>query len=170
MPAMLLACSSASVGHVPVAAATVSLRDASGAAIGTAALRQEAGGLVHVDVTASSLTPGQHGIHFHEVGRCDGAGAFATAGGHYNPLAREHGLGRPGGAHAGDAPNMIVGADGRATLSFTTDRVTLTPGSTSLFDADGSSMVVHAAPDDQTTQPSGNSGARVACGVVETAR
>lgn len=163
----VLACSSTSVTRLPVAAATVALRDASGAAVGAAQLRQEAGGLVHVDVSLSSLTPGAHGIHFHEVGQCDGAGAFATAGAHYNPLGREHGLARPGGAHAGDAPNVVAGDDGRATLSFTTDRVTLTVGSTSLFDADGSSIVVHAAPDDQMTQPAGNSGGRVACGVVQ---
>jgi Cu-Zn family superoxide dismutase len=148
----------------------VLLRDGAGMPVGTAQIRQEAGGLVHVDVAVSSLTPGQHGIHFHEVGRCEGVNAFSTAGAHYNPLSREHGLTHPGGPHAGDAPNLIAAADGRATLSFSTDRVTLTAGSTTLFDADGSSLIVHAAPDDQTSQPSGNSGARVACGVVETAR
>ena len=164
---VVLACSSTSVTRLPVAAATAALRDASGATVGAAQVRQEAGGLVHVDVTLSSLTPGAHGIHFHEVGRCDGAGAFATAGAHYNPLGREHGLTRPGGPHAGDAPNVVAGSDGRATLSFTTDRITLTPGSISVFDGDGTSLVVHAAPDDQTSQPSGNSGARVSCGVVQ---
>lgn len=171
LPVLLFAgCSAASVARVPIAAATVALRDANGAPVGTAQLRQEAGGLVHVDVTMSSLSPGPHGIHFHEVGRCDGAGAFSTAGAHYNPLSKEHGLSRPGGPHAGDAPNLTAGNDGRGTLSSGTDRVTLTIGSTSLFDTDGSSLVVHAAPDDQMSQPSGNSGARVACGVVQSVR
>jgi len=160
-------CSSAIIGRIPVGSATANLTTASGAAAGTVRLRQAAGGMVTVDVNAAGLTPGAHGIHFHEVGLCDGAGAFASAGAHYNPLSKEHGLERPAGPHAGDAPNLVAGTDGNATLSFTTDRVTLTSGGTSLFDANGSAVVVHAAPDDQVTQPSGNSGARVACGVVQ---
>jgi Cu-Zn family superoxide dismutase len=162
-------CTSALTRH-PVAAATVALADANGASVGTAQLWQEAGGLVHVDVTASALTPGSHGIHFHEVGRCEGGTQFSTAGAHYNPLNRNHGLSAPGGPHAGDAPNLVAGDDGRGNLSFTTDRVTLTSGGTSLFDADGSALVLHAAPDDQVSQPAGNSGARVACGVVQSVR
>ena len=160
-------CSSAIIGRIPVGSATANLTTASGAAAGTVRLRQAAGGLVTVDVNAIGLTPGAHGIHFHEVGLCDGAGAFATAGAHYNPLNREHGLERPAGPHAGDAPNLVAGTNGTATLSFTTDRVTLTSGGTSLLDANGSAVVVHAAPDDQVSQPSGNSGARVACGIVQ---
>jgi Cu-Zn family superoxide dismutase len=123
-----------------------------------------------VNATASSLTPGSHGIHFHAVGRCEGSTQFNSAGAHYNPLNRDHGLTHPSGPHAGDAPNLVAGDDGRGTLSFTTDRVTLTSGGTTLFDADGSSLVVHAAADDQMTQPAGNSGARVACGVVQSVR
>ncbi len=160
-------CSSALIGRIPVGSATANLTTASGAAAGTVRLTQAAGGMVTVDVNAVGLTPGAHGIHFHEVGLCDGAGAFASAGAHYNPLSKEHGLERPAGPHAGDAPNLVAGNDGRATLSFTTDRVTLTSGGTSLFDANGSAVVVHAGPDDQVSQPSGNSGARVACGVVQ---
>ena len=159
-------CSSALLGRSPVASATAALSAPNGSAVGTAQLRQARGGLVTVDVTLSSLTPGAHGIHLHAVGRCEGATAFSTAGAHYNPLNKEHGLERPGGPHAGDAPNLVAGADGSATLSFTTKRVTLTSGPTSLFDTDGSALVVHAAPDDQVSQPSGNSGARVACGVL----
>jgi superoxide dismutase, Cu-Zn family len=165
-----LACSSALTRH-PVAAATATLMNASGGPVGSAQMWQEAGGLVHVDVSATNLTTGAHGIHFHAVGRCEGgATAFSTAGGHYNPTSREHGLQNPAGPHAGDAPNLDIGADGSGHLSFTTDRVTLTAGSTSLFDADGTAIVIHAAADDQTSQPSGNSGARVACGVVTSAK
>ena len=167
VPALvMMACSSA--GRIPVAAGTVSLVNASGAPVGTAQLRQESDGLVHVDISVVSLVPGSHGIHFHEVSTCEGAGSFGTAGAHYNPLSREHGLSRPGGPHAGDAPNLTVGSDGTATFSFTTDRVTLTPGATTLMDSNGSSLVVHAAADDQVSQPSGNSGARIACGVVQS--
>jgi Cu-Zn family superoxide dismutase len=154
--------------RLPIAAGTVALVNQGGAPVGTAQLRQEAGGLVHVDINVVSLPPGSHGIHFHEVGRCEGASSFETAGAHFNPLGREHGLSRPGGPHAGDAPNLVVSNDGTATFSFTSDRVTLTAGATSLLDSNGSSLVVHAAADDQVSQPSGNSGARIACGVVQS--
>ena len=160
------ACSTGIFARGAVATAAANLTNASGATVGSAELRQGGDGRVTVDVSVSSLAPGAHGIHFHAVGLCEGGTAFSTAGAHYNPLNREHGLSRPAGPHAGDAPNLTAGADGRATLSFTTDRVTLTPGATSLFDGDGSALVVHAAADDQVSQPSGNSGARVACGVV----
>jgi Cu-Zn family superoxide dismutase len=164
-----IACSSA-LTRRPVAAATATLVNAGGAPVGTVKLWQDAAGLVHVEVSATNLTTGAHGIHFHAVGRCEGGTtAFSTAGGHYNPTSREHGLQNPAGPHAGDAPNLAIGADGSGHFSFTTDRITLTPGSTSLFDGDGSAIVIHAAADDQTSQPSGNSGARVACGVVTAA-
>jgi len=159
-------CSTGFLSRKPAAAATVTIAAPNGSTVGTAQLRQSTDGFVTVEATLSSLTPGSHGIHFHAVGLCEGAASFSTAGGHYNPLNKEHGLARPAGPHAGDAPNIVAGPDGRATVSFTTDRVTLTPGSTTLFDADGSALVVHAAADDQVSQPSGNSGARVACGVV----
>ena len=164
---VLAGCSSAILTRIPVASASATLMTANGTAAGTVQVRQAAGGTVTVDVNAIGLTPGAHGIHFHEVGQCDGASAFATAGAHYNPLNREHGLERPAGPHAGDAPNLVASSNGTASLSFTTDRITLTSGSISLFDANGSSVVIHAAADDQVTQPSGNSGGRVACGVIQ---
>jgi superoxide dismutase, Cu-Zn family len=161
----------------PVAVAGATLADSSGRNIGTASLWQEASGLVHVDVditcagvSCTPLTPGDHGIHFHSVGSCVSASspAFSSAGGHFNPLGKQHGLSNAAGPHAGDAPNLVIGADGRGTARFTTDRITLTAGPTSVFDADGTSIVIHAGPDDQTSQPAGNSGARVACGVLKT--
>ena len=163
----LAGCSSAILTRIPVASASATLTTANGTPAGTVVLRQAAGGVVTVDVNATGLTPGAHGIHFHEVGQCEGAGAFATACAHYNPLNRQHGLEAQGGPHAGDAPNLVAGPNGTATLSFTTDRITLTSGSISLFDPNGSSVVIHAAPDDQVSQPSGNSGGRVACGVIQ---
>jgi Cu-Zn family superoxide dismutase len=111
-------------------------------------------------------TPGQHGIHLHTVGKCDAAGAFATAGGHFNPAARKHGLFSPDGPHAGDLEAVTVDAFGHSTFVATSTRVTLSPGPNSLLDEDGSAMVLHALPDDQRTDPSGNSGTRIACGVV----
>ena len=122
---------------------------------------------MNVEIASLSLPPGTHGIHFHEVGTCDGGStAFSTAGAHYNPLTREHGLENPRGPHAGNAPNIVTPASGAGTVTFSTNRVTLTPGTLSLFDANGSSIVVHASADDQVSQPSGNSGARIACGVI----
>ena len=168
-----LAVATAGCAHAPsplnrIAVAYSTLSGPAGDSRGTAELWQDTDNVVHVRLQLHDLTPGDHGIHFHAVAKCEGAGTtpFATAGAHYNPIGRQHGLQNAAGPHAGDAPNVTVGADGRADVGFTTDRATLTAGSTSLFDADGSSIVIHAAPDDQTSQPSGNSGARVACGTL----
>lgn len=162
------ACSSAQRMRNSVARATAVIYDLNGAPIGTAQLWQEPNGLVNVDIASISLPAGTHGIHFHEVGKCEGgATAFSTAGAHYNPLGKQHGLSNPNGPHAGDAPNIVIPAGGMGKVAFSTGRVTLTPGTLSLFDADGSAIVVHANPDDQVSQPSGNSGGRIACGVVK---
>jgi Cu-Zn family superoxide dismutase len=161
------ACASASRMGNAVSRASAIMYDINGSVIGTAQLWQDPNGLVNVEIASLALPAGTHGIHFHEVGRCEGgATAFSTAGGHYNPLGKQHGLSNPAGPHAGDAPNVVIPAGGVGRVSFTSNRVTLTPGTISLFDADGSSIVVHANADDQMSQPSGNSGARIACGVV----
>jgi Cu-Zn family superoxide dismutase len=163
------ACSSAQRTRDAVARAAAVIADVNGAPVGTAQLSQDASGVVTVDIASLALPAGTHGIHFHEVARCDGgATAFSTAGAHYNPLGRQHGLENPAGPHAGDAPNIVIPASGVGAASFGTDRVSLTPGTISLFDADGSALVIHANADDQRTQPSGNSGARIACGVVRS--
>jgi superoxide dismutase, Cu-Zn family len=161
------ACSSLHMGRNSVAQAAAVIFDVNGAAVGTAQLSQDSNGLVSVEIASLALPAGTHGIHFHAVGKCEGGStAFSTAGAHYNPLGKEHGLENPKGPHAGDAPNIVTPAGGVGKVSFTTGRVSLTPGALSLFDADGSSIVVHANADDQISQPSGNSGARIACGVV----
>lgn len=165
------ACASAPTPLNRVAVAYATISDAAGEQRGTAELWQDLDKIVHVEVQVSGLPPGPHGIHFHAVGNCDpsGASAFTSAGAHYNPLGRQHGLDNPAGPHAGDAPSFTVAAEGRGKASFTTDRVSLTDGSTTLFDSDGSSIVIHANADDQLSQPAGNSGARIACGVVKRA-
>lgn len=160
-----IACSSAQRIRNSVAAATAIMYNANGAVIGTAQLTQDQNGAVFVDIASISLAAGTHGIHFHAVGKCDSP-AFSTAGGHYNPMGKQHGLENSNGPHAGDNPNITIPASGVGEVAFSTDRVSLTPGTASLFDADGSSLVIHAAADDQKTDPAGNSGARVACGVV----
>ncbi len=170
--AVVAACASAPSPLNRVAVAYSTIVNAAGETRGTAELWQDADNVVHVEVQVTGMPAGSHGIHFHAVGSCEStsAGTFAAAGGHYNPLGRQHGLDNAQGPHAGDAPNFTVNADGSGRASFTTDRVSLTDGSTSLFDADGSAIVIHATADDQISQPAGNSGARVACGVVKKTR
>jgi Cu-Zn family superoxide dismutase len=138
--------------------ATAQLRDSAGIAHGAARIERVAG-KARVTVDASELPPGDHGLHIHTVGLCEGP-AFASAGPHWNPDMKMHGRDNPMGAHRGDLPNLQVGTDGAGTVSFDL------PGEASaLLDADGASIVVHAAPDDYKTDPSGNSGGRIACGV-----
>ena len=139
--------------------ATATLQKADGTAAGSAIASVTPEGL-SVSVSVTGITPGQHGVHVHMTGKCEGP-AFASAGGHWNPGNTKHGLEAPDGAHAGDMPNLTVADDGTCTLTFALKSGTLAQ----LLDADGSAFVVHAGPDDQKTDPSGNSGDRVACGV-----
>ncbi len=163
----LAGCAMAGGGAGGGATATARLRDARGQPAGTATFTEQAG-RVRLLVQATGLAPGKHGIHIHAVGRCDPPD-FASAGGHFNPLGRKHGLEAPDGAHAGDLPALTADAGGAARYEATTDRITLAEGRTSLFDADGSALVIHEKDDDQRTDPTGNSGGRVACGVIERA-
>ena len=135
------------------------LRTATGADAGRATATEVAGG-VRFTADVSALPAGTHGIHVHTTGRCD-APDFTTAGPHWNPTTTKHGTMNPAGPHKGDLPNLILGADGRGTVAATI------PGATmdGLLDADGAAMLVHAAADDLMTDPSGNSGGRIACGV-----
>ena len=121
---------------------------------------------VHITVTVVGLSPGKHGIHIHSVGKCDSPD-FNTSGGHFNPEAKHHGLENPNGPHAGDLPNLEATDDGTGTLQYTNPLVSLSVGaSNSLLKVNGTSIVIHAKSDDQMTDPSGNSGPRVACGVI----
>ena len=148
----------------PPRIAWAELRDQSGKSVGSAVFREE-GNQIRLVVQVSGLTPGRHGIHVHAVGRCEPPG-FQSAGGHFNPLGRKHGLEGATGPHAGDLPDLEADASGRARYVTVTDRVTLGTSSISIFDADGSAIVIHAAADDQRTDPSGNSGDRILCGVL----
>ncbi|MDP9380874.1 MAG: superoxide dismutase family protein [Chloroflexota bacterium] len=151
------------------ATATASLINTQGAVIGTATFTQLNETLVKIEVTASGLTPGRHGVHIHSVGSCTPGTTtpFSSAGGHFNPTGGTHGLHGGDGAHAGDLHNLVVRPDGTVDFVLTTSRVSLLDGPTSLFDADGSALVIHADEDDQETNPTGNSGARVACGAIQ---
>lgn len=145
--------------------ATANIIDANGKAIGSAILMQ-IGAKLEIDMKLSGLSPGLHGVHIHETGKCEGPD-FKSAGGHFNPTHAQHGLKNPTGPHAGDLPNLQADEKGNAPYTESTDHITLLDGQTSLFDADGSSIVIHASADDEMTDPSGNSGARIACGVIE---
>ena len=112
-----------------------------------------------IKVDATGLPPGVHGIHLHSAGRCEGPD-FKSAGGHWNPGGKQHGHDNPMGAHLGDLPNLTVGADGKGSANFSVDG--------DMEDVDGTSLVIHADPDDNKTDPSGNSGARIACAVLTT--
>lgn len=152
---------SQSAGDPP---ATAELKNASGQTIATATLTSVPGG-VRILMEAKGLPPGAKGVHIHEVGKCE-APQFTSAGAHFNPDKKQHGTMNAAGPHAGDLPNITVGPDGNGRLETTTDRVTLGAGATSVFDADGSALVIHAGPDDFMTDPTGNSGGRTACGVI----
>ena len=134
--------------------------------IGWARFTEDATGRIHVNVKVEGVSPGLHGIHIHNVALCQGP-AFGTAGTHHNPLGALHGLDDPVGAHAGDLPNLVVNGAGRGRLNAISDRATLSAGAISVFDANGSSIVIHALEDDQeATSTTGNSGPRIACGVI----
>jgi Cu-Zn family superoxide dismutase len=150
------------------ALASATIIDGSGTPIGWARFVEDGAGRLHVSVQVDGLTPGRHGVHLHAVGSCVGP-AFTSAGGHHNPLGAEHGLANPAGAHAGDLPNLEVNVAGRGRIEAVSDRTTLSMGPTSLLDGDGSAIIIHANEDDQVTNPTGNSGARVACGVIQAA-
>jgi Cu-Zn family superoxide dismutase len=157
------------IASIPVLAAaappaSATLRDAQGKVVGTATLSPAEGG-VKVVVAVSGVTPGAHGIHVHAVGKCEGP-EFKTAGGHFNPGTKEHGLENPKGAHAGDMPNLLVGADGTGKGEFVARGASLDAGPGSLFPDGGTAVVLHAAADDMRSDPAGNAGARIACGVV----
>jgi len=150
-------------GESPVGSVVV--RSPAGASYGTLRLESTGGG-TRLRGALAGLPPGVHGIHFHQVGRCDPPD-FASAGPHFNPTNALHGLQNPLGPHAGDLPNITVNAAGEAAVDLVTTRVTSDPSSPrGLVGGDGTALVIHADPDDQFTDPAGNSGARIACGVV----
>ncbi|RYH04993.1 MAG: superoxide dismutase family protein [Alphaproteobacteria bacterium] len=139
--------------------------DGQGQTRGKAVLVQQKDG-IHVDVRGVGLPAGVHAVHIHTTGTCTGPD-FTSAGGHWNPAMKKHGHDNPAGAHMGDMPNMTVVADGTGTLTAVIKDATLKGGKEPLLDADGAAVVIHAAADDYKTDPTGNAGGRVACGVVK---
>ncbi len=158
--ALLAGCATS---RTPANEVSAVLRDANGRIVAYSIVR-ELGGIA-VQVRATGLAPGTYAAHLHAVGRCEPP-AFDSAGPHWNPTSRQHGSENPLGAHLGDLPNLTVDAEGNGTVEFTIPAASVRRGTNVLMDADGAAVVVHANPDDYRTDPSGNSGARIACGVL----
>lgn len=173
MRATILAALCGAILALPMAAgagtgggAVAALYDAKGAHVGDARFTQTAQG-VEIHVRAKDLPPGVHAVHVHESGKCEAQTGFNSAGAHFNPTGKEHGKLSPNGPHAGDMDNQTADAKGVMDIRIVNPHVSLQAGANSLFDADGSALVIHAKADDYTSQPAGNAGDRIACGVIE---
>lgn len=164
VPLLALAgCTTLATAERPQSVANLIRSD--GVSVGTVRVFDEPTGVM-LRIDARGLPPGQHGIHIHAVGRCD-APAFTSAGPHWNPTSRQHGHHNPAGAHLGDLGNLGIGADGRLVAGVLVPGARFYPGDRpAIRDADGSALVIHAGADDQRTDPSGNSGDRIACAVL----
>jgi superoxide dismutase, Cu-Zn family len=142
---------------------TVELKDQKGKQVGTVLLVDTPHGLL-LRGTLTGLPPGTHAIHFHEFGKCESP--FKTSGGHYNPTKKNHGMLDPGGLHAGDLPNLVIPKSGKLDFELFAEDLTLADGPNTVLDADGTALVIHAKADDYKSQPAGDAGDRIACGII----
>lgn len=150
--------------------AQAKLIDSAGNQVGVVNMTEKVGESVKIEINAHGLSGGNHGMHIHTIGSCvlGSTPSFASAGAHFNPTGSKHGLSNKAGPHAGDLSNLSVKENGNVASSDFNDMFTLQTGkSNSLFDADGSAIIIHLNEDDYITDPTGNSGPRVACGVIE---
>jgi Cu-Zn family superoxide dismutase len=143
----------------------VELKDAKGVSVGTATIADAEKGGVTILLKVKGLPPGEHAAHIHAVAKCEGP-AFTTAGGHFNPDMKHHGLDSPDGPHAGDMNNFMVSKKGKAKALLVNTRVNLGDDNHSVFSNGGTALMIHAKADDYKTDPTGNAGDRIACGVI----
>ncbi|MFC4257002.1 superoxide dismutase family protein [Altererythrobacter xixiisoli] len=164
IPLALATAGCQSVGDIPNSRlGQATLKHSNGLPAGTAQLFSK-GDKVEIAIALTGIPAGVHAVHLHTTGKCDGP-EFTTAGGHLNPHSRQHGTENPAGPHVGDLPNMTIGSSGAGTATATLTG-TQAEALAQIFDADGTAIVVHAGPDDYKTDPAGNAGGRIACGVV----
>jgi Cu-Zn family superoxide dismutase len=164
LAALCAAAASLAVAQAQEQSTNAVLIDPDGNRIGNVAISQMEQG-VRIFAQAEGVPPGVHAFHIHETGQCE-TPDFESAGGHYNPTGQQHGWDNPQGHHAGDLPNVHVHDDGKLAVEYFTDAVTLGEGETTLFDEDGSAVVMHEGADDYQTDPAGDAGSRIACGVI----
>jgi Cu-Zn family superoxide dismutase len=158
-----IACAASLPAHAQTAKAA--LKDASGKDVGTVGLVQTPHGVL-LKLSLKGIPAGEHAFHVHAVGKCEPP--FTSAGGHFNPASKKHGMSAADGAHAGDMPNLHVPASGELVVEVANPAISLVKGQpNSVFDADGSAIIVHAGADDYKTDPTGNAGDRIACGVIQ---
>lgn len=144
--------------------AHVDVKDATGKSVGMAMISAAKDGGVSIAVDFKGLPPGEHALHFHMTAKCEAP--FTTAGGHFNPTTKKHGSQNPDGPHAGDMANFTVAANGTAKTTITNKNVTMADGANSIYANGGTALMIHAGADDMKTDPSGNAGDRIACGLV----